>query len=181
MMFDPLETLRGSFSLSDRLNYLDGIKSQNILSSVLEGNATVLPDLDLSLGGGVSWFDDYIFIREFRTWNVRGGFDAAIFRSLDLILDYNYQAPRIRRFADLGLEWRVTRDVYARATLRSTKQTVRVYTQDYLVSWNILPSVRLSAQYYEILEDDNTTSLRKSANLNWALSNRSNLYFRLNG
>jgi hypothetical protein len=187
MMFDPLQTLRGSFSLSDRLNYQDGSRSQNILSSVLEGNATVLPDLDLSLGGGVSWFDDYIILREFRTWHARGGIDAAVFRSLDFILDYNYQETheervagrRVRRFTDLGLEWRVTRDVYARATLRSTKQSIRVWTQDYLVSWNVLPSVRVSAQFYEILEDDNTTSLRKSANLNWTLGARSTLYFRL--
>ncbi len=187
LMYDPLQTLRGSFSLSDRLSHLDGARSQNILSSVMEGNASVLPDLDLSLGGGVSWFDDYIILREFRTWHVRGGVDAAIFSSLDLILDYNYQetyeegviGPRVRRFADLGLEWRVTRDVYARATLRSTSQTIRVLTQDYLLSWNILPSVRISAQLYEILEDDSTTSLRKSATLNWTLGARSTLYFRL--
>jgi hypothetical protein len=187
MMYNPLETLRGSFSISDRLSYLEGIKSQNILSSVLEGNATVLPDLDFSLGGGVSWFDEYIILREFQTWNVRGGIDAGIFRSLDFILDYNYQETheegvegvRIRRFTSTGLEWRVTRDVYVRASLRSTRQTIRVWTQDYLLSWNILPSVRVSAQFFEILEENMTTTMRKSVNLNWDLGARSTLYLRL--
>jgi hypothetical protein len=187
MMFDPLETLRGSFSLSDRLNHLNGAKNQNVLSSVAEGNATVLPDLDLTLGGGISWFDDYFVSREYRTWHVRGGFDAAVFRSLDLILDYNYQetleqtkaGKRILRHTSFGLDWRVTRSVYARASLRSTRQSVRYWTQDYLVSWNILPSVRLSAQYYEILEEDTSTTRRKSAILNWDLGARSTLYLRL--
>jgi len=187
MMLNPLETLRGSLSLSDRLNHLNGAKNNNVLSGVAEGNATVLPDLDLSLGGGVSWFDDFLLVREYRTWHARGGFDAAIFRSLDLILDYNYQETqeetqadkRIRRFTSLGLDWRVTRKVYARASLRSTKQSIRVWTQDYLVSWNILPSVRLSAQYYEILEEDISVTRRKSAILNWDLGARSTLYLRL--
>jgi hypothetical protein len=157
------------------------------LSSVVEGNASLVPDLDVSLGAGASRLDDYITDRAYQTWNVRGGFDAAILKSLDLILDYNYQETvelveddfRVRTFTNLGFDWRVTRTIYARATLSATRQSFRYWTQDYLVSWNVLPSVRLSAQMYEILEDDTTTTMRKSVRLNWDIGARSTLYLRL--
>jgi len=185
--YDPMETIRSSFSASDRLSYFNGEKSQNVLSGVLEGSTLVLPGLDFSLGSGVSWFDDFIYAREYSTWFVRGGVDAAIYPSMDLIMDYNYQETddggdegiRLRRFANIGLDWRVTRVIFVRASLRSTRQKFRYWTQDYLLSWNILPSVRLSAQLFESAEDDVTTTMRKSAILNWDITNRSTLYLRV--
>jgi hypothetical protein len=187
MTLNPLETLRGSLSLSDRLSHFDGRRSQNILSSLLEGNATVFPDLNVSLGGGLSWFDDYIMDQGHNTWHVRGGVDAALSRSLDVVVDYNYSetsqdaesVSRTREFTSLGVDWRLTRDIYLRGALRYTAQRTEGWTQEYLVSWNLLRNMQVSAQLFEIESDGVTTNSRKSATLNWGIGSSSSLYLRL--
>ena len=183
----PLETLRGTFSVSDRLTYLGGDRSQNILGTAAEANATLLPDLDLVLAGGLSWLDDYSVDRAYDSWYVRGGFDAGLTRSLDLKLEHTYQETRedaiddlrVRRFTTLGLDWRVTRSIYFTGSVRRTSQQYSRWNRELVLSWNLSRKVRISGQLYEITDEEVTTNLRKSLVLNWDISNRSNFYLRL--
>lgn len=183
----PLETLRGTFSVNDRLSYFGGERSQNILGTAAELNATVLPALNLTAAGGLSWLDDFLADRSLDTWNVRGGVDATLTRSLDLILEHTYQETREagvdglrnRRFTSLGLDWRVTRTIYFRGSLRQTYQDVSRWNHELILSWNLTRKARISAQLYEIADEDRTTNLRKSLNFNLELGARSYLYLRL--
>jgi len=184
---DPLERLHASFSLSDRWSQFDGARSQDILNSVAEVRGGLYPGLNVTLGGGVSWFDDYLVDREYRVWNGRVGMDAALSRSLDLVVDYNYTETheqvedgfRTRSLGSIGVDWRITRTLFFRSSIRYTAQRTRTWTQDHLLSWNLLPSVRISAQLFQIETDDVRTTYRRSANLNWSLGARTWFYFRV--
>ncbi len=187
LAWTPLSTLRGSASLSDRLTWLDGQRAQRNTGVALEGNTDLLYGLALGVGGGVSWFADDFSGLDSRTWNLRGRVDAALTSVLDVSLDNTYfesfehstDEIRVRQSYGLGLDWRVTRAVFVRATVRSTREETRRYTVDGLISWNVLPSVRISVQHYELGVDQDVTTLRQGINLNWELSRRANLYLRV--
>jgi len=187
LVMTPLETLRGSGSLSNRQTWMGGDWAQRNSSAALEGNADLLRGLVLNLAGGISRFDDAVSGLDYRSWNVRGRLEAAMNSALDLSLDVTYFESlelnrddlRVRQVYGAGLDWRVTRDVFARVSVRHTQEERDRFLVDGLVSWNILPSLRVSAQHYELGVNDFVTTLRQSVNLNWELTRRANVYLRV--
>ena len=179
--------MRGSISLSDRLSHFEGQQSQNLVASFIEGALTLYPGLNVTLGGGLSWFDDYIAGREYQTWQLRSGIDAALTRTLDIVFDYNYNETReegqaelrTRQLTTLGVDWRVTPDLYFRGALRYTAQRTKNWTQDYTVTFTVLPGLRITGQFFEIETDNVRTSFRRSASLFWDLGRRNSLYLRV--
>ena len=63
--------------------------------------------------------------------------------------------------------------------MRETSEESDRFIFDGLVTWNILPSLRVSAQHYELGVEEMVTTLRQSLNLNWELTRRANVYLRL--
>jgi len=187
MTMRPIRTVRGSFSLSDQRNYLEGRQSQNLISSILEGTATLYPGLNVSLGGGANWFNDLILFREYTTWQLRGGVDASLTRTLDFIFDYNYnvareegrEGSRSRELATFGLDWRITPDLYFRGSLRYTAQRTTNWTQEYTATYTILPGMRINGQFFQIESDGVRTTFRRSASFFWDLGRRNSLYLRV--
>jgi len=187
LFYDPLETLRSSFSLTDRLTWLAGARSRHRLGSAVEGNADLLRGLLATLGLSASRSEDFAGDRKYTTWSARARIQAALTDDLDLVLDGSYLESletiedelRKRRDAGIGLDWRVTRDLYVRVSLRQTSEVSDRGTIDALLSWAVLPSLRLSVQHYELTDDDLTTTLRRSANLDWELGARTNIYLRV--
>ena len=187
LFYDPLETLRSSFSLTDRLTWLAGTRSRHRLGSAVEGNADLLEGLLATLGLSASRSEDFTGGRKYTTWNVRTRIQAALTDDLDLVLDANYLESletvhddlRKRRDTGVGLDWRITRDLYARASLRQTSETSDRGTIDALLSWAMLPNLRLSVQHYELTDDDLTTTLRRGVNMDWELGARTNIYLRV--
>jgi hypothetical protein len=187
LFYDPLETLRGSLSVTDRLTWLERARSRHRLGAATEASADLLRGLLATLGASASSTEDYLSDRRYNTWNVRGRVQAALTDELDLVLDASYLESletvtddlRKRRDYGVGLDWRVTRDLYARASIRQTSEQSDRALIDALLSWAILPALRLSVQHYELTDDDLTTTLRRSANLDWELGARTNIYLRL--
>ena len=182
-----LATLRGSASVSDRVTWLAGQRAQRNSGVSLDGNTDLLHGLSLAFGGGVSRDRNDLAALTNDSWNVRARVDAAVTSVLDLSLDTYYfesretatDELRVRLVSGLGLDWRVTRTIFARVTLRDTREESDRYTVAGLVSWNLLPSVRLSVQHYELGADQTVTTLRQSANLNWELTRKASLYLRV--
>jgi len=187
MTVRPIRTVRGSFSLSDQRSYLEGRQSQNLIGTIVEGTATLYPGLNVSLGGGLNWFDDLFTFTEYRTWQLRGGIDAALTRALDFIFDYNYNETaeegvtgvRSREMATFGLDWRVTRDLYFRGSLRYSAQRTTNWTQEYTVTYTILHGMRVNGQFFQIETDGVRTTFRRSASFFWDLGRRNSLYLRV--
>jgi len=187
LVLTPLETLRGSASLSDRITWLGNDWAQRNTSAALDANTDLLHGLNLNVGGGASVFDDALADLNYQSWNVRARLEAALTSTLDLSLDAthfesletNADDRRLRRIYGVGLDWRMTRDVFARLSLRDTREETNRYSIDGLLSWNILPSLSVSAQHYELGVDEVVTTLRQSINLNWEMTRRANVYLRL--
>jgi len=187
LALDPLQTLSGTFSLSDRLSHIGGVRNQNVAATVLEANGTFLPGLNISAGTVFSWVDDYLYRRSYRVWDTRGSIDAALTRTLDLIVTHHYRrssptgSDEVRKgiFTTLGFDWRMTSSIYVRASLRYQSQRNRTWTQDYLLSWTIFPGLRVSTEVFEIDTDNVRTTFRSTTNLNWDLTPRASFYMRV--
>ena len=187
LVLTPLETLRGSASISDRITWLGSLWAQRNTSGAFEGNTDVLYGLNVNFGGGASVLDDDFAALNYRSWNVRGNIEAALNETMDLTLDGSYFESletnlddlRVRQVLALGLNWRMTRTLFIRAAVRQSREDSDHFSVDGLVTWNILPNLRISAQHYELGVAEIVTTLRQSLNLNWELTRRANLYLRL--
>ena len=187
LALNPLPTLRGSLALNDRTSYISGVRSQDVLSGSLEGQGDLLYDLALRLGGGLSRNQDHFGDRELVTGNVRLGLVAALTSALDLNLEQTFQQTtdqrtdevRTRRFTSLGVDWKLTRTVYLRGSLRYLTENAESLVHDLLLSWNATPRLRMSLQSYAIDYDGLTTTLRQSFHAGFDLNSRSSLYVRV--
>ena len=66
-----------------------------------------------------------------------------------------------------------------RASVRYTAQRQTNWNQDYVLTWNMLPGLRVNAQLFQIDTDNVRTTFRRSASLIWDLGSRSGFYFRV--
>jgi hypothetical protein len=186
MLLQPNPFLRGSLSLTNRLSWLGGARSQGIQSAAAQGNATLVRGLDVLLKSVVSRNQDYLSDRELRTWTVSTGTEAAVLPSLDLSLDASFQESHemggglisSRLNVGGGLNWRLTRKIFLRGALRQNRDRSDRLTVDFLASWNIFRNLRLSVQHYELTDDSLTTTLRRSVSANWDLGTSTRYYAR---
>lgn len=186
MLLQPNPFVRGSLSLSNRLSWLGGARSQGIQSAAAQGNATLIRGLDVLLKSVVSRNMDYLSDRELRTWIVSTGAEAALLPSLDLSLDASFQESHemggglvsSRLNTGGGLNWRVTHKIFLRGALRQNRERSHRLTVDFLASWNIFRNLRLSVQHYELTDDSLTTTLRRSVGANWDLGTSTRYYAR---
>ena len=183
----PLATFRGSASLSDRITWLSGESAQRNTSSAVEATTELLTGLTMNCGGGLSLLDNKLSGSDFKSWNMRGRLEAELNDAIDVSLDATYFETletntdnlRVRNIYGLGFDYRLTQTLFARVTVRDTREESDRFSVDGLITWNMLPSLRISAQHYELGVAEVVTSLRQSINLNWELSRRANFYLRL--
>lgn len=185
LLLDPLETLNGSMSLTSRHSFLDSFKEQEFNSAVLLVNGTPVTDLDLGMEVRVSRDDRWPLGRRSDVWSYRVSSDVALTRSLDVSFSWRYQSvdtnlgvDRIRRFYTFGVDWRVTRTIFARSFASITDDVVYSSRQDYLLGWNLFPKLTLGAQAI-LFRTGSERTWRYNVNANYELSQRINLYSNL--
>jgi len=183
----PLETLRASASLNNRYLWLAGERNRHIRGGGVEGGLDLLHGLVWTLGGTYNRSDDFLVGLEYNSWSLRTGIEASLRKSFDLTLDWGQNETfesvgedlQVRQSWGVGFDWRLTQDLFARFSRRVRSELSDSLNLEFLVSWNILPSLRISAQHFEYATNDRVTSMRRNANLNWELTKQANLYLRL--
>jgi len=66
-----------------------------------------------------------------------------------------------------------------RMSIQGVSERSESVIRDILLGWNVLPSLKLSGQAYDLRTDGVVTSRRWSLNLNLDLNRRSYLYLRI--
>ena len=186
LLVKPNQDSRGTFSLSNSMDWQDDIKSQEIRSASVNGRTELIQGMSLSLGSTVSRNRDFISERDLRAFSVRSSCDAELLENLDINLDaiFNESSEKDSDYISsrlnegIGVKWRVTPAVFLRSSLRHNRYNSDKITIDFLLSWNIIKKLRLSVQHYELSDDFNTTTLRRSINANWDIGLKSRYYAR---
>lgn len=186
-ILDPLPTLRATASVSDRMTYEDSRLAQDALGTTLNAEALWVPGLTMKAGAGLSRYRNFSSDHHYLTGVLSSGILAALTSTLDLSVDWRFQESRDRRTDDLttrrslnvGIEYQVTRKLYFRGSLRLLSEFSDSRVEDYLLSWNLTSTLRISAQSYTSDGEDFDRTERQSVNVNYDLGTRSSLYARI--
>jgi len=187
MIFKPAPGWWGALSASQRNSDLNGAASRDIRSASLDNNLALLPGLDARLSQGLSRSNDLLVDRIVDSWFNQAGLESSLRRNLQLSLLARYQESttasepgiRLRRTGTAGVDWRPGSNLSMRMSIQGVSERSESVIRDILLGWNVLPSLKLSGQAYDLRTDGVVTSRRWSLNLNLDLNRRSYLYLRI--
>ena len=181
----PLPTLSSRFSASRREERVDGERTQlyHSLSAGADGSPLRLLTASIDAGYVRSDLDAAGGVTD--TWSARSRLSGPLASSFIVTLGFGVRRTdvasepeaRVRRDMEFSGDLRLSRTVHMRGSLNLVDDRQDNVSQNYLLSWTPIPKASLTGQAY-ILEAENVRTVQFSANLNYNLSPRSNLYIR---
>ncbi len=187
LLLEPLQPLNATLSLDSRHGFEDGVKTQETNSALAQVGGAPIRGLNVSLDASRSRRHQYDRDTRHDARTFGASVDASVSRALDAILSYSYQltrsrperVSRTRNRYGMGFSYRLTRNIFARGTINIVDDVKDNMSQNYLLSWNMLPKLKLSAR--AILQESGDyghQSKSYGVNATYDTSARSSLYLR---
>ena len=169
------------------MTHENGRLAQDALGTTLNAEAQWMPGLAMKAGSSLSRYRNFSSDHHYISGMFSSGIEAALTSTLDLSVDWRFQESHdqrsddiaTRRVLNVGIEYQLTRKLYFRGSLRLLSEFSDSRVEDYLLSWNLTSTLRISAQSYTSDGEDFDRTERRSVNLNYDLGTRSSLYARI--